>query len=104
MQSSEFFRYCRHHECGARAKSVTFLDYHDGGGPGGSWFRGFTPQRWCSLECIVSDMLHAIENEDMEALQRIRSLIVSGEEEEIVGSLIESTEPITADDDPTEDL
>jgi hypothetical protein len=61
--------YCHHRGCSNRATPFSFLDYHNLGSSG---FVGYTPTEWCSMECLVASLMHAIDCEDMEDLQDIR--------------------------------
>ena len=60
---------CHHYGCTNAANSFSFLDYHNLGSSG---FVGYTPTEWCSMECLVASLMHAIDCEDMEDLQDIR--------------------------------
>src|ERR1017187_7564480 len=69
--------FCRHDDCAGQPRPIPVIDYHDL--RGGKYFSGYTPQAWCCLECIIADILHAIQDEDLEQLRMIRFLIESGE-------------------------
>jgi hypothetical protein len=69
--------FCHHGDCTGQPRPIPFFDYHT---PycRTPYFSGYTPQAWCSIECILSDLLHAIQDEDMGQLRTIRYLIESG--------------------------
>src|ERR1019366_3721786 len=77
MPAHIYDRFCHHGDCTGQPRPIPFVDYHT---PycRTPYFSGYTPQAWCSMECILSDLLHAIQDEDMGQLRTIRYLVESG--------------------------